>query len=104
MLELVPGPRPGAQEAEGDLHRRGCVRRVCRRIASRASGWHRTLLSFADALRADLQPLLVVHKPRKKPGRKCNDDRAILDGLIWLSRTGAQWEAWPREQFGPKST
>jgi transposase len=57
-----------------------------------------------DALWAELQPLLVVDKPRKKPGRKRKDDRPILDGLIWLSRTGSQWEAWPRAAFGPKST
>jgi putative transposase len=63
-----------------------------------------TIWRVDDALWADLQPLLVVDKPRKKPGRKRNDDRPILDGLIWLSRTGAQWAAWPREQFGPKST
>ena len=63
-----------------------------------------TIWRVDDALWADLQPLLVVDKPRKKPGRKRNDDRPILDGLIWLARTGAQWAAWPREQFGPKST
>src|SRR3712207_3441882 len=57
-----------------------------------------------DALWGELRPLLVVDKPRKKPGRNRNDDRPILDGLIWLARTGAQWAAWPREQFGPKST
>jgi putative transposase len=63
-----------------------------------------TIWRVDDALWAELQPLLVVDKPRKKPGRKRNDDRPILDGLIWLARTGAQWKAWPREQFGPKST
>jgi putative transposase len=63
-----------------------------------------TIWRVDDALWAELQPLLVVNKPRKKPGRNRNDDRPILDGLIWLSRTGAQWAAWPREQFGPKST
>jgi putative transposase len=63
-----------------------------------------TIWRVDDALWAELRPLLVVDKPRKKPGRNRNDDRPILDGLIWLSRTGAQWAAWPREQFGPKST
>jgi transposase len=63
-----------------------------------------TIWRVDDTLWAELAPLLVVNKPRKKPGRKRNDDRPILDGLIWLSRTGAQWETWPREQFGPKST
>jgi transposase len=62
-----------------------------------------TLWRVDDALWADLQPLLVITKPRKKPGRPRNDDRAIFDGLIWLARTGSQWAAVPRE-FGAKST
>jgi putative transposase len=57
-----------------------------------------------DARWAEWRPLLVVDKPRKKPGRHRKDDRPILDGLRWLSRTGAQWAAWPRDRFGPKST
>jgi transposase len=31
------------------------------------------------------------------------DDRRFINGLIWLLRTGAQWESLPAE-FGPKST
>lgn len=62
-----------------------------------------TLWRVDDALWAELRPLLVVDKPRKKPGRPRRDDRAIFDGLIWLTRTGAQWSQLPRE-FGPKST
>ena len=63
-----------------------------------------TIWRVDDALWAQLQPLLVVHKPRKKPGAPRKDDRRLLAGLIWLDRTGAQWAAWPRELFGPKST
>lgn len=63
-----------------------------------------TIWRVDDALWADLRPLLVGDKPREKPGRNRNDARPILDGLIWLSRTGAQWAAWPRGRFGPKST
>ena len=62
-----------------------------------------TLWRVDDALWAELQPLLVIDKPRKKPGRPRNDDRAIFDGLIWLDRTGSQWAALPRA-FGAKST
>ncbi|HET6232482.1 MAG TPA: transposase, partial [Longimicrobiaceae bacterium] len=36
-------------------------------------------------------------------GRPRKSDRQILNGLIWLARTGAQWSALPRE-FGAKST
>ena len=63
-----------------------------------------TIWRVDDALWAELRPLLVVNKPRKKPGRNRNDDRPILDGLIWLARTSAQWAAWPRDLFGAKST
>ena len=62
-----------------------------------------TLWRVDDALWAELQPLLVIDKPRKKPGRPRHQDRAIFDGLIWLNRTGSQWAALPRA-FGAKST
>lgn len=62
-----------------------------------------TIWRVDDALWAHVAPLLVIDKPRKKPGRPRHDDRRILDGLIWLARTGSQWAALPRA-FGPKST
>ena len=62
-----------------------------------------TIWRVDDALWARLAPLLVIDKPRKKPGRPRRDDRVLFDGLIWVLRTGAQWAALPAE-FGPKST
>jgi len=62
-----------------------------------------TIWRVDDALWAELQPALVVEKPRKKPGRPRHDDRPIFDGLIWIARSGGQWKALPRE-FGAKST
>ena len=62
-----------------------------------------TLWEVDDALWAELQPTLVIDKPRKKPGRPRKADRPIFNGLIWLARTGSQWVALPRA-FGPKST
>src|SRR5215212_4130475 len=62
-----------------------------------------TIWRVDDALWAELQPLLVVDKPRKKPGRPRNADRPLFDGLIWIARSGGQWKALPRE-FGAKST
>jgi putative transposase len=62
-----------------------------------------TIWRVDDALWAELQPVLRIDKPRKKPGRPRVDDRAIFAGLIWLARTGSQWAALPRE-FGAKST
>jgi len=68
-----------------------------------ANGDDPTIWRVDDALWAELRPLLVVDKPRKKPGRPRNADRPIFDGLIWIARSGGQWQALPRE-FGPKST
>jgi transposase len=62
-----------------------------------------TIWRVDDALWAELPPLLVINKPRKKPGRPRHDDRPIFDGLIWLARNGGQWRSLPRE-FGAKST
>ena len=62
-----------------------------------------TIWEVDDTLWAEVQPLLVVTKPRKKPGRPRVDDRAIFNGLIWLARNGGQWQTLPR-RFGAKST
>lgn len=62
-----------------------------------------TIWRVDDALWALLEPVLRSTKERKKPGRPRRDDRALFDGLIWLTRTGSQWSQLPRE-FGPKST
>jgi len=62
-----------------------------------------TIWEVDDALWAEVQPLLVVDKPRKKPGRRREADRPILNGLVWLARTGSQWAAIPR-RYGAKST
>ncbi len=62
-----------------------------------------TIWRVDDVLWRRLAPLLVVDKPRKKPGRPRHDDRPLFDGVIWVLRTGAQWQEMP-PVFGPKST
>jgi transposase len=62
-----------------------------------------TIWRVDDVLWARLAPLLMVSKPRKKPGRPRVADRPLFNGVIWLLRTGAQWKEMPAE-FGPKST
>ena len=62
-----------------------------------------TFWEVDDALWARLAPLLVNDKPRKKPGRPRRDDRVLVNGLIWMARSGAQWAALPA-RYGPKST
>lgn len=62
-----------------------------------------TIWEVDDVLWERIRPLLVIQKVRKKPGRPRSDDRKILNGLIWLARTGSQWSAIP-PRYGPKST
>lgn len=48
-----------------------------------------------------LQPLLPPQKP--KTGRPSVDHRRILNGILWLLRTGAPWRDVP-ERYGPWRT
>jgi transposase len=48
-----------------------------------------------------LQPLLPPQKPHI--GRPAHDHRTILNGILWLLRTGAPWRDLP-ERYGPWRT
>jgi transposase len=48
-----------------------------------------------------LQPLLPPQKPHT--GRPATDHRRILNGILWLLRTGAPWRDLP-ERYGPWRT
>ena len=48
-----------------------------------------------------LQPLLPPQKP--KTGRPAVDHRRILNGIVWILRTGAPWRDLP-ERYGPWRT
>jgi transposase len=48
-----------------------------------------------------LRPLLPPQKP--KIGRPAEDHRRILNGILWILRTGAPWRDLP-ERYGPHGT
>ena len=48
-----------------------------------------------------LQPLLPPQKPRT--GRTNRDHRLVLEGILWVLRTGAPWRDVPA-RFGPAGT
>ena len=52
-----------------------------------------------DALWERVAPLLPSPK-KKKPGRPRADDRAALEAIIFVLRTGIPWEMLPQKQFG----
>lgn len=46
--------------------------------------------------------MLPPQKPRV--GRPRRDQRAVLDGILWVLGTGSSWRDVPRERFGPWET
>lgn len=48
-----------------------------------------------------LKPLLPPHKP--EVGRPAEDHRRIINGILWIDRTGAPWCDLP-ERYGPWQT
>jgi len=57
--------------------------------------------TLTDAQWERLRPLLPPQKPRT--GRPAKDHRVILDGILWIARTGAPWRDLP-PRFGPWQT
>ena len=57
-----------------------------------------TRYALTDAQWRRLEPLLPPERPRT--GRPNHDHRTILDGILWVLRTGAPWRDLP-ERYGP---
>ncbi len=57
----------------------------------------------SDELWDRIEPLLPRYRPGKSGGRPRVDRREILDGILYVLRTGCQWNAAPKE-FGSSST
>ena len=53
-----------------------------------------------DELWGIVNPLLPIHPPRPKGGRPPKDDRKCLVGILYVLRTGCQWQMLPPEAFG----
>ena len=62
-----------------------------------------TLWRLPDEIWAELRPLLPPEKPAATPGRPAVPFRKVLNGILYVLRTGCQWKAVPKE-FGSGST
>src|SRR5579875_3563257 len=58
---------------------------------------------LTDAQWEKIRPLLPKRPPRPRGGRPPADDRKVLEGILWILRSGARWQDLP-EQFGSAST
>jgi transposase len=61
----------------------------------------RTERELTDAQWARLAPLLPPQRPRM--GRPPKDHRLVVEGMVWILRTGAPWRDLPGE-YGPWQT
>jgi transposase len=63
----------------------------------------RTIWRIPDDLWAQLQPFLPPEKPAGTPGRPVVPFRKVVDGILYVLRTGCQWKAllW---EYGSGST
>lgn len=58
---------------------------------------------LTDAQRAKIQPLLPKRPKRPRGGRPRAHDRKVLEGILWILRSGARWQDLP-EEFPSPST
>ena len=56
-----------------------------------------------DAVWQRMEPLIPPKKSKEGHPRTV-DLRRITEGIFYVLRTGVQWQACPRERFGPPST
>ena len=71
------------------------------RVRKLAVGWSMARHELTDKQWERLQPLLPPQKPHT--GRPNKDHRLIINGLLWLLRTGAPWRDLP-ERYGSWKT
>lgn len=61
-------------------------------------------MELTDAQWELLKPLVEPGTPKKRRGRPWRETREVLEGVLWILRTGAQWSELPRDKFPPYQT
>ena len=62
-----------------------------------------TILNIPDELWDEIRNILPREKPSKTTGRPIVPFRKVLDGILYILRTGCQWKLLPAE-YGSGST
>jgi transposase len=61
-------------------------------------------LLVSDALWEQVEPLLPKHRPSPKGGAPRQKDRKCLEGIIYVLKTGCQWQALPHSDRWPSGS
>ena len=64
---------------------------------------HPTILKIPDKLWDEIKIILPKEKPLKTIGRPIVPYRKVIDGILYILRTGCQWKMLPKE-YGLGST
>lgn len=65
---------------------------------------YNTLWTIPDELWQMLKPLLPREKERDSPGRPALPHRQVLNGILYVLRSGCQWKSLKTEWFGASSS
>lgn len=63
-----------------------------------------TIWHIPDDLWSLIAPILGPEKPPGTRGRKPTPHRLVFDAIVYVLRTGCQWQALPRQHYAPAST
>ncbi len=64
---------------------------------------HRTILKIPDELWDKIKNIFPKEKPLRTVGRPIVPYRKVMDGILYVLRTGCQWKMLPKE-YGSGST
>ena len=63
-----------------------------------------TIRKIPDELWDEIKIILPPEKPDKTIGRPIVPFRKVLDGILYILRTGCQWKMLPKKEYGSGST
>lgn len=63
-----------------------------------------TIRHIPDDLWNEVKNILPAEKPIETIGRPIVPFRKVLDGILYVLRTGCQWKMLPKERYGSAST
>jgi transposase len=63
-----------------------------------------TIRRIPDIVWNEVKEILPSEKPPRTVGRPAVPYRTVLDGILYVLRTGCQWKSLPKKEYGSGST